>query len=126
MRKKKGRGTEDREDASGGGGGREQGFGSGSEKEEVERVGRVKRPRPMRVRLDKTEVECRGRERWEVTLSQDRPWCNVGLMLVILGAVELRREVMRKISADDVPSGGINTVIELIIATKSGTACEFN
>jgi hypothetical protein len=31
-------------------------------------VGRVKRPPPMRVRLDKTEVECRGRGRWEVTL----------------------------------------------------------
>jgi hypothetical protein len=37
-------------------------------KGEVERVGRVKRPPPMRVRLDKTEVECRGRGRWEVTL----------------------------------------------------------
>lgn len=37
-------------------------------KGEVERVGRVKRPPPMRVQLDKTEVECRGRGRWEVTL----------------------------------------------------------
>ena len=37
-------------------------------KGEVERVGRVKRPPPMRVRLDKTEVECCGRGRWEVTL----------------------------------------------------------
>ena len=37
-------------------------------KGEVERVGRVKRPPPMRVRLDKTEVECRGRGRWEVAL----------------------------------------------------------
>jgi hypothetical protein len=34
----------------------------------VEKVGRVKRPPPVRVRLDKTEVECRGRGRWEVTL----------------------------------------------------------
>ena len=33
-----------------------------------ERVGRVKRPPSVRVRLDKTEVECRGRGRWEVTL----------------------------------------------------------
>ncbi|KAI9438434.1 RSC complex protein [Lactarius psammicola] len=33
-----------------------------------ERVGRVKKPPPLRVRLDKTEVECRGRGRWEVTL----------------------------------------------------------
>jgi len=37
-------------------------------KGEVEKVGRVKRPPSMRVRLDKTEVECRGRRRWEVTL----------------------------------------------------------
>ena len=34
---------------------------------EVEMVGCVERP-PMRVRLDKTEVECRARERWKVTL----------------------------------------------------------
>ena len=33
-----------------------------------ERVGRVKRPPLMRVRLDKTEIDCRGRGRWEVTL----------------------------------------------------------
>jgi hypothetical protein len=33
-----------------------------------ERVGRVKRPPPMRVRLDKTEVDCRGRGRWDITL----------------------------------------------------------
>ena len=33
-----------------------------------ERVGRVKKPPPLRVRLDRTEVECRGRGRWEVTL----------------------------------------------------------
>jgi len=33
-----------------------------------ERVGRVKRPPLMRVRLDKTEVDCRGRGRWEVML----------------------------------------------------------
>ena len=33
-----------------------------------ERVGRVKRPPLIRVRLDKTEVDCRGRGRWEVTL----------------------------------------------------------
>src|SRR6266849_4765507 len=37
-------------------------------KGEVERVGRVKRPPPRRVRLDKSDVECRGRGRWEVTL----------------------------------------------------------
>jgi hypothetical protein len=34
----------------------------------VEKVGRVKRPPPVQVRLDKTEVECLGRGRWEVTL----------------------------------------------------------
>jgi len=34
----------------------------------VEKVGRVKRPPPMHVRLDKTEVECHGRGRWEVAL----------------------------------------------------------
>ena len=33
-----------------------------------ERVGRVKKPPPLRVRLDRTEVECHGRGRWEVTL----------------------------------------------------------
>ena len=61
------------DDASGGGeGGEEEGGGKDStrarKKGEVERVGRVKRPPPMRVRLDKTEVEYRGRGRWEVTL----------------------------------------------------------
>jgi hypothetical protein len=52
------------------GGGREgsQDSARTRKKGEVERVGRVKRPPPMRVRLDKTEVECRGRGRWEVTL----------------------------------------------------------
>jgi len=64
---------EDSEDASGGGEGEEEEGGSkdsarARKKREVERVGRVKRPPPMRVRLDKTEVECRGRGRWEVTL----------------------------------------------------------
>ena len=63
---------EDGEDASGEGEG-DEGGGSkdlvrARKKEEVERVGRVKRPPPMRVRLDKTEVECRGRGRWEVSL----------------------------------------------------------
>src|SRR6266852_4699801 len=42
----------------------------GRKKGEVERVGRVKRPPPRRVRLDKSEVECRGRGRWEVTRSR--------------------------------------------------------
>ena len=61
------------EDASGGGEeGEEEGGSNDSARArkmgEVERVGRVKRPPPMRVRLDKTEVECRGRGRWEVTL----------------------------------------------------------
>ena len=56
--------------------GEEEGSGGGKEsararKKEVERVGRVKRPPPMRVRLDKTEVECRGRGRWEVSLGPD-------------------------------------------------------
>ena len=64
---------EDGEDVSGGGeGGEEEGGSKDSararKKGEIERVGRVKRPPPMRVRLDKTEVECRGRGRWEVTL----------------------------------------------------------
>ena len=65
-------GGEDGEDASGEGEGEEGGGSKNSararKKEEVERVGRVKRPPPMRVRLDKTEVECRGRGRWEVSL----------------------------------------------------------
>lgn len=60
------------EDASGGEEGGEEGGGKdparARKKGEVERVGRVKRPPPMRVRLDKTEVECRSRGRWEVTL----------------------------------------------------------
>jgi hypothetical protein len=64
----------DEEDAnSGGEGGDEEGGSQDSaraRKKEVERVGRVKRPPPMRVRLDKTEVECRGRGRWEVMLGQ--------------------------------------------------------
>ena len=67
----------DGEDVSGEGegeGGEEEEGGSrdsahARKKGEIERVGRVKRPPPMRVRLDKTEVECRGRGRWEVTLS---------------------------------------------------------
>jgi chromatin structure-remodeling complex subunit RSC4 len=65
---------EDGEDASDGdeGGEEEEGGSKDSARArkngEVERVGRVKRPPPMRVRLDKTEVECRGRGRWEVTL----------------------------------------------------------
>lgn len=33
-----------------------------------ERVGRVKKPPPLRVLLDRTEVECRGRGQWEVAL----------------------------------------------------------
>ena len=47
--------------------------------------------------------------------NRDRsPECNVGLISVILGAVELRREEMRtveRISVDDVLSSGISTVI---------------
>jgi hypothetical protein len=45
---------------------------------------------------------------WEIVL-----WCNVGLMLVILGAAELKREVMRtveRVSADDVLSCRISPV----------------
>lgn len=63
---------EDGEDVSDEGEGGEEGGSKDSARArkngEVERVGRVKRPPPMRVRLDKTEVECRGRGRWEVTL----------------------------------------------------------
>jgi len=62
---------EDGEDASGEGEGEEGGSKDSArarKRGEVERVGRVKRPPPMRVRLDKTEVECRGRGRWEVSL----------------------------------------------------------
>lgn len=50
----------------------DDGDGSGQEAavraREEERVGRVKRPPLMRVRLDKTDVDCRGRGRWDVTL----------------------------------------------------------
>jgi hypothetical protein len=62
---------EDGEDGEGEKGGERAGSKDSArarKKGEVERVGRVKRPPPMRVRLDKTEVECRGRGRWEVTL----------------------------------------------------------
>lgn len=61
---------DDSEDGEEEGGGKEGDSDStrARKKGEVERVGRVKRPPPMRVRLDKTEVECRGRGRWEVTL----------------------------------------------------------
>ncbi len=45
----------------------------------VERVGRVKRPPLMRVRLDKSEVECRGRGRWEVTLGPGSGACVIEL-----------------------------------------------
>ena len=62
----------DGEDGEDGGEGGEEGGSKDSararKKGEIERVGRVKRPPPMRVRLDKTEVECHGRGRWDVTL----------------------------------------------------------
>jgi hypothetical protein len=62
---------EEEEEEEGGGG--EEGEGGGERNDaagvrKVEKVGRVKRPPPVRVRLDKKEVECRGRGRWEVTL----------------------------------------------------------
>ena len=53
-------------DGIGNGNGNGNGNGHGPRKEE--RVGRVKKPPPLRVCLDRTEVECRGRGRWEVAL----------------------------------------------------------
>ncbi|KAI0253274.1 Bromodomain-containing protein [Lactifluus subvellereus] len=61
---------EEEEEEDGGDGDEDGGVGEGKDAARVqkERVGRVKRPPPVRVQLDKTEVECRGRGRWEVTL----------------------------------------------------------
>ena len=50
-----------------------EGFGSGAKKGEVEKVGRVKWLLPMRVRLDKAEVEGRGRGR----VRGKSPWVRV-------------------------------------------------
>jgi hypothetical protein len=59
---------EDAEEEDGDGDGDEVGNGNGHGARKEERVGRVKKPPPLRVCLDRTEVECRGRGRWEVTL----------------------------------------------------------
>jgi len=56
------------------------------------------------------EIGARTGRQGQQGLSGDSPWDNVGLMLVILEAVELRREAMRtveRMSADDVLSCGI-------------------
>ncbi|KAH9166891.1 Bromodomain-containing protein [Lactarius sanguifluus] len=59
---------EEEDDEEGGGISNGHGTGDKTRVRKEERVGRVKKPPPLRVRLDKTEVECRGRGRWEVTL----------------------------------------------------------
>ncbi|KAH9958985.1 Bromodomain-containing protein [Russula dissimulans] len=63
-----GEGNEEGGDVNGTDGGAGEGKDAAVRARKAERVGRVKLPPPMLVRLDKTEVECRGRGRWEVTL----------------------------------------------------------